>query len=86
MSRSAPASTSSSAIRHPAVIAATTSASLSASSIAMLPEPRRTLWAPMAGDSGASQSTAMSATRTVAPATSASTLTAAPPESKLAII
>ena len=52
----------------------------------MLPLARRILWAPMAADSGSSLSTAMSATRTLAPATSASTFTAAPPEAKLATI
>ncbi len=52
----------------------------------MLPLERRILCAPMAGDSGSSVSTAMSATRTVAPASVARTLTAAPPASKLATI
>ena len=59
---------------------------VSASSTAMLPLPRRTLCAPIAADSGSSTSTAMSATRTVAPARSASTLIAAPPASMLATI
>ena len=86
MSRSAPESTSSSAIRRPASIAAETSSPVSASSTAMLPLPRRTLCTPMDCDNGSSASTAMSATRTVAPAVSASTLIAAPPASKLATI
>ena len=41
-----------------------TSSAVSASSTAMLPLPRRTLCAPIDGDSGSSASTAMSATRT----------------------
>ena len=49
ISRSAPASTSSSAIRRPASIAATTSSAVSASSTAMLPLQRRTLCAPIDG-------------------------------------
>jgi hypothetical protein len=52
----------------------------------MLPLPRRTLCAPIDGDSGSAASTAMSTTRTLAPAASASTLMAAPPASKLATI
>ena len=52
----------------------------------MLPLLRRTLWAPIAGVSGSSESTATSTTRTPAPASSASTLIAAPPFSKFATI
>ena len=86
INRSAPASISSSAIARPAATAATASSALSASSTAMLPLPRRTLWAPIAFDHGSSESTATSTTRTDAPATSASALIAAPPASKLATI
>ncbi len=52
----------------------------------MLPLLLRTLCAPIDGECGSSTSTAMSATRTLAPAASASTLIAAPPASKLATI
>ena len=83
---SAPESTSSSAIRRPASSAAATSSSVSASSTAILPLLRRTLCAPIDGESGSEASTATSMTRTVAPATSARTLIAAPPASKLATI
>ena len=67
-------------------MASTTSSGVSASSTAMLPLDRRTLCAPIEGDSGSSVSTAMSATRTPAPANAASTFTAAPPASKFATI
>jgi hypothetical protein len=76
INRSAPESTSSSAIWRPASIAAATSSPLSASSTAMLPLPRRTLCAPIDADSGSAASTAMSTTRTLAPAASARTLIA----------
>ncbi len=78
MRRSAPASISSSAMRKPAVTAAIVSASVMASSTAMLPLPRRTLCAPICSETGWSQSTETSTTRTVAPALPASTLIAAP--------
>ena len=81
MSRSAPPSTSASAIVIPARTAALTSASLSASSTSMEPELRRTLNSPIERVAGASESTAMSTTRTLAPAAAASTLIAAPPVS-----
>ena len=67
-------------------MAAFTSSALNASSMAMLPLPRRTRWAPIAVDSGSSESTATSTTRTVAPASSAMTLIAAPPASMFATI
>ena len=86
INRSAPASTSSSAICLPASTAARTSSAVSGSSTARLRLLLRTLCAPIAGVSGSSQSTAMSTTRTPAPATPASTLTAAPPASKFATI
>lgn len=81
MSRSAPPSTSASAIVIPARTAALTSAALSASSTSIEPEPRRTLNSPIERVAGASASTAMSTTRTLAPAAAASTLITAPPVS-----
>ncbi len=83
-STSAPASTSSSAMARPATIASSHCSRVSASSRSIDPEDRRTLcWLTAAG---VSASTAMSTTRTVAPATCASTFTAAPPVRKLATI
>lgn len=52
----------------------------------MLPLPRRTFTAPIAGVSGSSQFTATSTMRTLAPAVSASALIAAPPVAMLATI
>ena len=84
--RSAPASTSSSAIRRPASIAAIASSRSRASSVAMLPLERRTLCVVVASPGDWSRSTAISTTRTVAPAASARVLIAAPPASILATI
>ena len=83
ISRSAPPSTSASAIRTPAATAARASASVSASSRSIEPEPRRTLNSPIERIAEASVSTAMSTTRTLAPAAAARTLIAAAPVSML---
>ena len=84
MSRSAPASISSSAIRRPAATAARTSSSLSASSRSIAPEDRRILWS--SSPPGTSADIARSATRTPAPACLARTDTAAPPVTMLPAI
>jgi len=90
MSRSAPLSTSSSAMARPAAMAASTSSWVNASSRSIRPLERRTLCrvtcAGRPADAVSGVSTARSTTRTVAPATDASTFTAAPPARKLATI
>ena len=84
ISKSAPESTSSSAIARPAASAATTSSWLSASSRSIDPDDRRTLCPAARGS--VSASTATSTTRTPALATRASAFTAAPPARKFATI
>ena len=86
ISRSAPASTSWSAIAIPARTACSASATVIAGPTAMSPELRRTLKSLTPGRSDRSASTDMSTTRTLAPVSRASTFTAAPPATKLRTI
>ena len=86
MSRSAPLSTSSSAIRFPTLIAATNSASVMASSTSMLPQERRThSWSPTTSTSS-SWSREMSTTRIPMPDSLAIALMPPPPALMLAAI
>ena len=78
MSRSAPASTSSSAIAMPLRNAVSASARVSASSWSIRPLPRRTLY--VRSSSGVVASTERSSSRLLAPTVRASELTAEPPD------